>query len=132
MHDQEEDHGQDGKDTKYKDQEKKLPEATAAGRPTRTGRPTTPRLRTTDQGRTSDDHQPPDDRQRPEIRQIHTRAKSPDVRQVPDDRTLGSHRMSGTRWTTGAYLCAEYRAEAHVSPTYPFVALDYIYSSTSS
>ena len=63
----EEDHGQDGEDTKYKDQEKKLPESIAVGRPTRTGRPTTPRLRTTDQGRTSDDHQPPDDRQRPEI-----------------------------------------------------------------
>ena len=68
----EEDHGQDGEDTKYKDQEKKLPESIAVGRPTRTGRPTTPRLRTTDQGRTSDDHQPPDDRQRLEIRQIHT------------------------------------------------------------
>ena len=49
----EEDHGQDGEDTKYKDPENKLPEATAAGRPTRTGRPTTPRLRMTGPLRTT-------------------------------------------------------------------------------
>ena len=128
----EEDHGQDGEDTKYKDQEKKLPEATAVGRPTRTGLPTTPRLRTTDQDRTSDDHQPPDDRQRPEIRQIHTRAKSPDVRQVPDDRTLASHRTSGTRRTTGACALPCVGPQPMYPFTYPFVALDYIYSSTSS
>ena len=61
----EEDHGQDGEDTKYKDQEKKLPEATAAGRLTRTGRPTTPRA--------TDDRRPPD------VRQLGTRMKSADV-----------------------------------------------------
>ena len=128
----EEDHGQDGGDTKYKDQEKKLPEATVTGRPARTGHPMTPRLWTTDQGWTFDDHQPPDDRQRPEIRQIHTQAKSSDVRQVPDDRTLASDRTSGTCRTIDACLCIEIGPEAHVSPTYPFVSLDYIYSSTSS
>ena len=127
----EEDHGQDGEDTKYKDQEK-LPEDTMAERPTRTGRLTTPRLRTTDQGRTSDDHQPPDDRQRPKIRHIHTRAKSPDVQQVPDDRTLTIHRTSGTRRTTGAYALPCVGLQPMYPFTYPFVALDYIYSSTSS
>ena len=70
--------------------------------------------------RTSDDHQPPDDQQRPEIRRWLSRAKTPDVRQVPDDRTLVSHRTSGTRRTFDDCLCTVYRAE----PMYPF-ALTY-------
>ena len=94
--------GRASEDAKYKDPEKKLHEATAAGRPARTGRPTTPRLRTTDQGRTSDDHQPPDDRSSPDIRTLRTRAESTDDRshqtsddsKRPDDRQTQDVRHS--------------------------------------
>ena len=128
----EEDHGQDGEDTKYKDQEKKLPEATAAGRATRTGRPTTPSARTTAGHRTSDTLQRLDDRRRPDVRHHLSRAKTLDVRHVPDDRTLASHRTSGTCRTSDACALPCFGPQ-HMYPfTYPFVDIDYIYSSTSS
>ena len=77
---------------------------------------------------------PPDDRPVPDDRQSCTRAKRADVRQVPDDQTLVSHWTSGTRRTFDACLCTVYRAEPMYpfALTYPFVALDYIYSSTST
>ena len=82
----EEDHGQDGKDTKYKDQEKKMPEATAAGRPT------APRLRTTGPLRTSD-------RSAPE----------PNLRKSEEHRTSGPSRASGRPEPTGrpTPVCAQ-------------------------
>ena len=139
--------GRASEDAKYKDQEKKLSEVYS--------------LRTTGQCRTSDAWtliqqegpgdgsysgwtidkywtsntlQRPDVRPSPEIRRHVNRAKTPDVRQVPDDRTLVSHQTSGTRRMSNACLCTVYLAEPMYpfALTYPFVALDYIYSSTSS
>ena len=119
-------------------------EAPATGRPVGTGRPTSedpPDDRPGPDDRQSrtrakraDVRQVPDVRPSLEIRRHVNRAKTPDVRQVPDDRTLVSHRTSGTRQTSDACLCTVYRAEPMYpfALTYPFVALDYIYSSTST
>ena len=95
----EEDHGQDGEDTKYKDQEKKLPEATAAGRPTRTGRPTTPRLRTTGPLRTT-----------------VPATTEPNLRTSEELRTSGTPRASGRPAPHGRPDpgCVQLRADAHV------------------
>ena len=146
----EEDHGQDGEDTKYKDQEKKLPEATAAGRPTRTGRPTTPRLRTTgplrttvpattepnlrtsEELRTSGPREPPDERP---LRTSDRSAPEPNLRKSEEHRTSGPSRASGRPEPSGrpTPVCAQCVGPQPMYPfTYPFVALDYIYSSTSS
>ena len=45
-----------------------------------------------------------------------------------------SHRTSGTRRTSDTCLCTVYRVDPMYlfALTYPFVALDYIYSSTST
>ena len=135
-------------DAKYKDQEKKLPEiyshrttgldrtsgAWRLHQPAQVPANETYSSRTTDADRMSDILQRPDDRPCSEIRRRLSLAKTPDVRQVPDDRTLASHRMSGTRRTSHACLCIVYRAGPMYpfALTYPFVALDYIYSSTSA
>ena len=110
---QEEDHGQDGEDTKRTEQEEELLGSISSrtSGSHRTSDAWSPHQldgtadesysgRTTDQGWTSDDHQPPNDRQHPEIRQWLSRAKTPDVRQVPDYRTLASHQTSGC-WRGG-------------------------------
>ena len=140
--------GRASEDAKYKDQEKKLPEiyshrtigldqtsdTWSLHQPAQVRASETYSGRTTDADRTSDILQRPDDRPRPEIRRWLSRAKTLDVRQVPDDRTLVSHRTSGTRPTSDAYLCIVYRAKPMYpfALTYPFVALDYIYTSTST
>ena len=114
----EEDQGQDGEDTKYKDQEKKLPEATAAGRPTRTGRPMTPRLRTTGPLRTT-----------------VPATTEPNLRKSEEHRTPGPSRAFGRSEHSGCPMpvSAQCVGPQPMYPfTYPFVALDYIYSSTSS
>ena len=88
--------------------------------------------RTSAKSRMFDTLQRPDVRPSPEIWRHLNRVKMSDVRQVPDARTLESHRTSGTCRMTGLGLCPVLRAEAHVPLTYPFVSLDYIYSSTTS
>ena len=144
---QEEDHGQEGEDTKREEREEELrkklqPPDNQSGLDIRrvkthrtigpdrmTGNPAPePNERTSDKSRAFDTLQRPDDRPSPEIRRHVNRAKTPNVRQVPDDRTLVSHR------TSDACLCTVYRAEPMYpfALTYPFVALDYIYSSTST
>ena len=57
-----------------------------------------------------------------------------EVRGSPDVRTSASHRTTGTHRMSDACLCTVYRADPMYpfALTYPFVALDYIYSSTSS
>ena len=107
-----------------KTEETELLQASGSGRPAFTGRPTRPRR--------------PDDRRPPDVRDIGNRTEiqeitgspgatgrpvppePPDVRCPADDRYLSAYSV---------------RAEAHVSLsplTYPLVALDYIYSSTTT
>ena len=88
--------------------------------------------RTSDQDRTSDDSQGPDDRTPPDVRYFSTRAKSTEVRRLPDVRTFPSLWTTGTHRTSDACLRTVYWTESMYPRTYPFVAHDYIYSSTSS
>ena len=70
----------------------------------------------------------------PDVRHHLSRAKTSDVRHEPDDRTLVSHRTSGTRRTSDVCLCTVDQADPMYpfALSYPFVALDNIYSSTST
>ena len=81
--------------SKEEDQEKKLLEATAAGRPTRTGRPTTPRLRTTGPLRTT-----------------VPATTEPNLRTSEELRTSGTPRASGRPAPSGR------PTEAHPSRIY--------------
>ena len=107
-------------------------EAPATGRPVGSGR--------------SAPEDPPDDRSRPDDRCPCTRAKRADVRchRTTGDRTTGPDRKSATPASDPEraddrspadvwYLAVSSCGLRPMYPfTYPFVALDYIYSSTST
>ena len=103
--------GTASEDAKYKDPEKKLREATATGRPAQPGRPAPE-----DPSRIPGRPKPPD---RPDIRHHLSRAKTPDVRHAPDDRTLASHRTSGTCRTSNACAPARVLGRSHLPFHWP-------------
>ena len=124
--------GRASEDAKYKDQEKKMREATTTGRPAQPERPD------------------PEDPSR-----IHGRPKPPDVRPLSSARTTDADRTSDTtcpepkRRTSDMHrTTGPSRATGRLVPVgcptpvrppvcwaeaaYPFIRLDYVYSSTSS
>ena len=124
--------GQDGEDTKYKDQENKLLEVfslrTTGQRWTfdawALSQPEEPADRsyiggTTGKYRTSDTSQDPDDRAPPDDRHHHTPAELAEVRRLPDVRTFLSLRTTGTHWTSNACLRTVYWTESMYPPLTP-------------
>ena len=138
--------GTASEDAKYKDHEKKLREATATGRPAQPGRPAPE-----DPSRIYGRPEPPD------VRRLLGPGRPPDTgrptlssaRTTDADRTSDTtcpepkRRTSDMHWTTGPSRATERPVPlgrpTPVRPpvcwaeaTYPFIRLDYIYSSTSS
>ena len=118
-------------DAKYKDQEKKLPEATAAGRLTRTGRPTTPSARTTARHRKSDTLQR---RTNDADRMSDTTCPEPKRRTSDMHRTTGPSRASGRPVTPGRPTPVHrfVLGRSPCTPSPPSFVLDYIYSTSSN
>ena len=118
-------------------------EAPVSGRPDDTGRPAPPSERTSGPHRTTDTSTP-----EPNQRKIDDTGRSLATgRPVPpqpsqserksgDNRTSGSPRATGRPVPSGrpVPVCVQRSGMKPMdpSPTYPFVDLDYIYSSTSS